>query len=509
MVKRLNVKYLIQDTSSNWTTENPTMSEGVIAYESETNKMKIFDGEKAFNDLAYVGGEGSSGGTNNYNLLTNKPQINSIELSGNKSLAELGIQAKGDYATKSELASKADTSALSSYATTEAMNSALANKADTSALDGKANKSTTLNGYGITDAYTKAEVDGKLANKADTSALSSYATTESMNSALASKADTSALSSYATTESMNSALASKADTSALSSYATTESVSSTYATKSELANKADTSALDGKANKSTTLNGYGITDAYTKSESDGKLTDALADYALKSELPEVPEKLPNPEALTVTVNNKAFVTYDGSASVTQNLVMNAETIPLKADTTLTVAYGLEEVTPMFIQIPLRTLQDKVYDQETIIGWFGQKDIPSIKQKLVKNVPVFVKYGIALSGNPHYYKFPAEYCAFESANQIKLVFQGLNTQDDVVSKYEILINLDGTIIEGNSNVKITITSLEVDALPSDDALMKGKAPSVTDINKDSVTEVSALIDSLNDILAQLRTRGVIA
>ena len=487
MVKRLNVKYVIQDTSSNWTTENPTMSEGVIAYESETNKMKIFDGEKAFNDLAYVGGEGSSGGTNNYNLLTNKPQINSIELSGNKSLAELGIQAKGDYATKSELASKADTSTLSSYATTEAMNSALANKADTSALDGKANKSTTLNGYGITDAYTKAEVDGKLANKADTSALSSYATTESMNSALASKADTSALSSYATTE----------------------SVSSTYATKSELANKADTSALDGKANKSTTLNGYGITDAYTKSESDGKLTDALADYALKSELPEVPEKLPNPEALTVTVNNKAFVTYDGSASVTQNLVMNAETIPLKADTTLTVAYGLEEVTPMFIQIPLRTLQDKVYDQETIIGWFGQKDIPSIKQKLVKNVPVFVKYGIALSGNPHYYKFPAEYCAFESANQIKLVFQGLNTKDDVVSKYEILINLDGTIIEGNSNVKITITSLEVDALPSDDALMKGQAPSVTDIDKGSVTEVSALIDSLNDILAQLRTRGVIA
>lgn len=188
-------------------------------------------------------------------------------------------------------------------------------------------------------------------------------------------------------------------------------------------------------------------------------SEELADYALKSELPEIPEKLPNPEALTITVNNEAFVTYDGSAAVTQDLVMNAETIPLNADTTLTVAYGLEEVTPMFIQIPLRTLQDKVYDQETIISWFGQEDIASIKQKLVKNVPVFVKYGISLSGNPHYYKFPAEYCAFESANQIKLVFQGLNTKDDVVSKYEILINLDGTVIEGNSNVKITITSLE--------------------------------------------------
>ena len=35
----------------------------------------------------------------NYTALLNKPQINSIELSGNKTLEELGIQAKGDYAT--------------------------------------------------------------------------------------------------------------------------------------------------------------------------------------------------------------------------------------------------------------------------------------------------------------------------------------------------------------------------------------------------------------------------
>ena len=34
-----------------------------------------------------------------YTALLNKPQINSIELSGNKTLEELGIQASGDYAT--------------------------------------------------------------------------------------------------------------------------------------------------------------------------------------------------------------------------------------------------------------------------------------------------------------------------------------------------------------------------------------------------------------------------
>ena len=189
-----------------------------------------------------------------------------------------------------------------------------------------------------------------------------------------------------------------------------------------------------------------------------KLDSTTADstYAKKSE---IPTELPNPETLTVTVNNEAFVTYDGSTAVTQDLVMNAETIPLNADTSLTVAYGLEQVTPLVVQVPIRTLQDKVYDQETILGWFGQESVADIKQKIVRNAPVFVKYGIQLSGNPHYYKFPVEYCAFESANQIKMVFQGLNTKDDVVSKYEIIINLDGTIIEGNSNVKVTITSLE--------------------------------------------------
>ena len=189
-----------------------------------------------------------------------------------------------------------------------------------------------------------------------------------------------------------------------------------------------------------------------------KLDSATADstYAKKSE---IPTELPNPETLTVTVNQKSFVTYNGSTAVTQDLVMNAETIPLNADTTLTVAYGLEEVTPLVVQVPIRTLQNKVYDQETILGWFGQESVADIKQKIVRNVPVFVKYGIQLSGNPHYYKFPVDYCAFETANQIKMVFQGLNTKDDVVSKYEIIINLDGTIIEGNSNVKVTITSLE--------------------------------------------------
>ena len=45
----------------------------------------------------------STGGTFSYTDLTNKPKINNVELVGNKSLNDLGIQPKGDYALESEI----------------------------------------------------------------------------------------------------------------------------------------------------------------------------------------------------------------------------------------------------------------------------------------------------------------------------------------------------------------------------------------------------------------------
>ena len=55
---------------------------------------------------------------------------------------------------KAQLALKADASALSTLnSTVESL---------TTTVGGKADKATTLAGYGITDAYTKSEIDGKL-----------------------------------------------------------------------------------------------------------------------------------------------------------------------------------------------------------------------------------------------------------------------------------------------------------------------------------------------------------
>lgn len=124
-----------------------------------------------------------------------------------------------------------------------------------------------------------------------------------------------------------------------------------------------------------------------------------------------------------------------------------------------------ELMPIEVNFPIRTSggsdgpEDRVYTQEEILEWFGVADIAALKKQIANKGIQYVKYGIMLMGNPYYYRMPVQYAAFESANQIKLVFIGLNTNNDVVSKYEILANLNETIIEGNSNVKMTITNLE--------------------------------------------------
>lgn len=111
-----------------------------------------------------------------------------------------------------------------------------------------------------------------------------------------------------------------------------------------------------------------------------------------------------------------------------------------------------------VNFPLRTLQDKVYTQEEILAWFGVEDVPTLKGIISTGGMQFLRYGISLSTNPHYYKMPIDYVAFESANQIKLAFTGLNTRNDNPAKYEILMNLDGAILESSCNVQISMTEI---------------------------------------------------
>ena len=162
----------------------------------------------------------------------------------------------------------------------------------------------------------------------------------------------------------------------------------------------------------------------------------------------------------------------GTASNELNLNGSEERPTYNDNEEIALMKDIEEIKlPIEFNFPIRTLQDKVYTQEEIFAWFGVADAAELKGLIVREGQFYLKYGIQLSGNPYYYKMPIQYIAFESANQIKMVVIGLDTTNDMPTKYEIILNLDGTIAEGNSNIKVTSNDL---AFASDTPSLEGYA-----------------------------------
>lgn len=220
----------------------------------------------------------------------------------------------------------------------ESINTNLAKKADAStvyttsqidtkvgdlntAINKKATSATTLSGYGIADAYTKTEVDAKVASvyryKGSVASESKLPTSGMVVGDVYDIQDTgmnvawngtawdklgisvdltpyltkeSAAATYATTAAMNEALATKASTanvynktdidgkiSTINTNINAKANASSVYTKTEIDGKvsAINSAIDGKAAKATSLSGYGITNAYTKTETDNLLNSKL------------------------------------------------------------------------------------------------------------------------------------------------------------------------------------------------------------------------------------------
>lgn len=163
---------------------------------------------------------------------------------------DTGMNVAWDGTKWDKLGSTVD---LSAYMTTETANSTFAT---ITTVNGKADKATTLEGYGITDAYTKTEADAAFMNSAE------------VESAITAKG-------YATTTAMNAALSSKANSADVYTKTVADStflkeVPAEYITETELSTE-----LADYAEKATTLAGYGITDAYTKTEVDNKLSGKL------------------------------------------------------------------------------------------------------------------------------------------------------------------------------------------------------------------------------------------
>ena len=188
----------------------------------------------------------------------------------------LGALATKDSLTFSEVEEKPTT--LSGYGITDAYT-----KAETGSLvNVKANKATTLEGYGITDAYTKVQTSTFFPtrtefNKVDTK-VSELATTVS------GKADKSVtLAGYKIGD---------AYTKAQVDEALALIKKNNQSAHDELTNSLG-ELKEGKADKATTLEGYGITDALTKVQTTQLLTGVSGEIATVK------------EELTATIDTKA------------------------------------------------------------------------------------------------------------------------------------------------------------------------------------------------------------
>lgn len=112
--------------------------------------------------------------------------------------------------------------------------------------------------------------------------------------------------------------------------------------------------------------------------------------------------------------------------------------------------------PWRIDLPIRSPLNKVFEESEILEWFHVESISELKT-VVNTRNLYMKYGILLTGKPMYYNMQIHYAAFESNTQVKLVWVGLDTSNDAATKYTLIINLDGTVIENGSNVSLKLES----------------------------------------------------
>lgn len=223
-------------------------------------------------------------GSSDYNNLTNKPQINSVELSGNKTLTDLGIQAAGNYALKSDVPTKVSELQNDSQFVTEAeVSGDLASKADKTYVDEQLATKQPVGDYATTS---------DLALKADKSTVNTLQEQVTSNtSAIATKQDT--LVSGTNIKTINGQTILGSGNIEVGGGGTSD--------YTQLTNKPQINSVELTGNKS--LSDIGAQPA--------------GDYALKSELPDV-SGLATKEEVTTGLNSKQDTLVSGTNIKTIN-----------------------------------------------------------------------------------------------------------------------------------------------------------------------------------------------
>ena len=97
------------------------------------------------------------------------------------------------------------------------------------------------------------------------------------------------------------------------------------------------------------------------------------DYALKESIPEIPESLPNPNALTIKYNGVTAFTYDGSKAETGNFIVDATTVPMSQEDETTIS-------------------EKIAKMDTVIaGKASSDEIPTVPSSLPNPNALTIKY----------------------------------------------------------------------------------------------------------------------
>lgn len=205
-------------TAAKWTTANPLLQRGELGVETDTRKIKVGDGITYWNDLEYAKASGDWGDITGD--ITEQTDL--VEFVNNAVAAEASIRAQADQQLQSNI--------------------------DNVAANLTEHEQDTNNPHNV----TKAQVGlGDVDNTSDADKPVSTAQATAINNAV---------STHNVSETAHSNQFSQYRTSA-----SQDTIDNQI--KSDIANLQST-----KADKATTLAGYGITDAYTKTEVDAKVS---------------------------------------------------------------------------------------------------------------------------------------------------------------------------------------------------------------------------------------------
>lgn len=245
---------------------------------------------------------------------------------------------------------------------------------------------------------------------------------------------------------------------ALSDYYTRDESDEKYATKAEIpsvanfATVAQLNAVEAKIPTDTVT-----TTALNAAISD--VTDDMANYALKTEIPDV----------------SGFATTSALNAVQESIP--TDTVSTQTLTETLSDYALKDDIqrlPVVCTMPFRKVigyigdDGKKYSKETVFGWFGVTSIGELKSLIIQK-PIYLTYGISLSGNPMYYYIPVQYTAFTANNKLELITDGLDTNNDVLSRYKITItfNLSSEAATEDTEIAVTVANyVELPTLPDD-------------------------------------------